>query len=740
MAAQYVEEHPAFRLVEEREALERPSEPGRPWARWELWAYVGLLLVALGIRLWDLGAQAIHHDESLHAVYSWYLAEGRGYVHNPLMHGPFQFAGTALLYKLFGASDATARLLPALFGTALVGLPIFLRGYLGRAGALAASGLLAFSPTMLYFSRFARNDIYMAVWTLALVTLMWWYLTTRRPRYLVLAAIVLAFAVSTKETWYILAAILGSYLVLRAARDVFPWLVGRRRLRDFSPAGNFLVLMAALTLPLWAAAVSIFQGRVGLTLANGDPNVAGVGVPVGTGLYVAFLLTVALLVVGAMIGLRWRPKPWLLSFGAFATIWVLLYSTFFTNMLGIGSGLWQSLGYWLQQHEVCRGCQPWYYYFVIGLNYELLPFLLAVPAMVYYGLKGDAFSRFLVYWAALTFIVFSFAGEKMPWLLVEVSLPFILLAGKLLGELWERRPFAKAGAAALAEGEVQAVAEGSEEMVVAPTPNTGSARAGIHWPAVAFAGIVLLFLVVAARGLSLFLDADFSWGTWPNWALALLIPALAGLALYLLSGIDKRRRLALVVLTLAGAMFALGVTGAVRLAYKNNDVPVEMLVYTQTSPEIPVILEDIRRLGQETGKGTDLKILVDGTDGFSWPWVWYLRDYRGVRFPCLSNDSGCTGLSKAPDADVVLLAARNQASASSWLGAYGPPVRYKHRWWFPESYRGLSPGTIASSVGERDSWRWLVDYFLFREFPESQLGSVDGYAYFSNGFTPTARQ
>ena len=62
------------------------------------------------MRMIDLGARAMHHDESLHALYSWYLFVGRGYTHDPMMHGPFLFHFTALLYALFGDSEVTARL------------------------------------------------------------------------------------------------------------------------------------------------------------------------------------------------------------------------------------------------------------------------------------------------------------------------------------------------------------------------------------------------------------------------------------------------------------------------------------------------------------------------------------------------------------------------------------------------------------------------------------------------------
>ena len=46
-------------------------------------------MLALGMRLWDLGSRSLHYDEILHAWYAWRLAEGVGYNHTPLTHGPY---------------------------------------------------------------------------------------------------------------------------------------------------------------------------------------------------------------------------------------------------------------------------------------------------------------------------------------------------------------------------------------------------------------------------------------------------------------------------------------------------------------------------------------------------------------------------------------------------------------------------------------------------------------------------
>ncbi len=45
---------------------------------WEMAGYGALLLTATVMRLWDLGARALHHDESLHAFYRVHRRCGPG--------------------------------------------------------------------------------------------------------------------------------------------------------------------------------------------------------------------------------------------------------------------------------------------------------------------------------------------------------------------------------------------------------------------------------------------------------------------------------------------------------------------------------------------------------------------------------------------------------------------------------------------------------------------------------------
>ena len=666
---------------------------------WELVIYGSLGLVAAVMRLWNLGADAIHHDESLHAFFSWQLFVGRGFDHNPLMHGPFQFHANSLVFFLFGDSDYTARLLYAVFGIALVFLPYFFRRRLGRAGALVVAGMLAFSPAMLYFSRFARNDILMAVWTLALAIVIWRYLDERKPRYLYLSAGLLALAYATKETVFIVTVVFGGFLLLLALSE-FRSFHGRKL--DFlrkSPAASILSLLATLALPFWSASISLFQDSLGLVLANEDPSAGPIGAPSGLGYVIAVIMVVGFLAISTGVGLLWNWRVWLRSAAIFYSIGILLYTTVFTNLVGVGTGTWQSLGYWIAQQDVRRGAQPWYYYFMITSVYEFLPFLFALVAAVYYLRKRDRFSLFLVWWSVGNFFLYSMAGEKMPWLLVNVTLPLILLAGKFLGDLIQTIPWR------------QFVARGG--LLLLPG--------------------VVLFLLMLWRLVFFELDElDFALSVVGlSLLIAFLLALLAGAVLWG-RRVGARASLAFSTLVLAGLLFALTFRAGWIATYEHGDVSVEMLVYTQTSPDIARVTRDIGQLAEVTGDGRSLTITVDTTDGFSWPWAWYLRDYNSVGWPCYSGDSGCTSLTEAdaPNSSVVLVNARNHGVADPILkDAYEGGQRIKHRWWFPEGYKGATSGAVWDAVTDRSQWRKAADYFLYRKM-ESSLGSVDTYLYY----------
>ena len=184
------------------------SSDGPAWERLERWAWGGLLLLSLALRLWDLGSRAYHHDESIHGWFSYDLAQKGEYIYDPIYHGPVQYFMVASTFRILGDSDFTARLPAALGGVGLVAMAMLLRARFGRGAAFASGVLLAVSPNILYFTRFCREDVWSLLGTFGLFLWLdrWW--RTRRVADLGLAAVWGAVAFASKENFYVLGALM----------------------------------------------------------------------------------------------------------------------------------------------------------------------------------------------------------------------------------------------------------------------------------------------------------------------------------------------------------------------------------------------------------------------------------------------------------------------------------------------------------------------------------------------------
>jgi len=181
---------------------------------WEKIAWIALILLAFALRLYDVGARTMSHDESLHTTYSYNLYNGTGFRHDPLMHGPLLFHLTALSYFIFGPSDFSARFPVVLLGTGVVAMLWWARPWLGKLGAFLAAAMLAFSPTMLFHSRYIRHDMYAIFFALAVIILIYQYIQKGDKRLLAGMAAMLGMLYTTKEVAFIYVIILISFLVM----------------------------------------------------------------------------------------------------------------------------------------------------------------------------------------------------------------------------------------------------------------------------------------------------------------------------------------------------------------------------------------------------------------------------------------------------------------------------------------------------------------------------------------------
>ncbi len=395
--------------TEDRPAFSVASVTAATLARFQLPKRItieGLIYLAFGVaallsRFFNLGYQAQHHDESLHSFFSWQYYVGSGYVHDPLMHGPFLFHGAALSYFLFGDSDASSRYFAALFGAMTVLLPWFLRRELGRWGALIASGLLLASPSFLYFGRFHRHDVYSAFLTFLLFIAIVRFVATHRPTWIFVGAAAWGFLFTNKEDFFIITAIFGSGLVLALF-----WSASRRLL---AIGAGFVVALGIVVKVLpkllgWSAMPLIpwdnpsnAQIQSYITAAAIHPMVLA-----GLVIFIGFIV-IAVQQLNALAGERtWNDALFgeaapgtpgaaahafftsrrilYIALALFVGIYTVLYTSFFSNLLGIFTGSIGAIFYWLGQQDVRRAEQPWFYYLLLMPQYDPIPAIVGGAA------------------------------------------------------------------------------------------------------------------------------------------------------------------------------------------------------------------------------------------------------------------------------------------------------------------------------------------------------------------------
>jgi uncharacterized protein (TIGR03663 family) len=194
---------------------------------------------AAALRLARLDNRLMHPDEANQAVKFRRLLERGQYVYDPFEHhGPtlnyltLPVARAASAEKLSDVSESQLRLVPAVFGTLLVGLVWLVRNELGRAAAFFAALLTAVSSAMVFYSRYYIHETLLVFFTFAAMVALWRYareasaaapedpgalrrLRLRRTAWLVLLGLCLGMMHATKETCVIAifamlaAAVLG---------------------------------------------------------------------------------------------------------------------------------------------------------------------------------------------------------------------------------------------------------------------------------------------------------------------------------------------------------------------------------------------------------------------------------------------------------------------------------------------------------------------------------------------------
>jgi hypothetical protein len=352
----------------------------------------------------------------------------------------------------------------------------------------------------------------------------------------------------------------------------------------------------------------------------------------------------------------------------------------------------------MAKHHVERANQPLYYY-LIGLTvYEFLVFVPTLLGGAYLAIKGSAFDRTLVAWAVLALVLFSYAGERMPWILGDVTLPQTLVAGRITGMLVSRAWGARFAPAGFVGGLGLAI---TVPFAIVQLIRTDDAVTSVTF----WLAIVTIVVVVAGATV---------------YAMNLRLDPAVSAAASALGVLQRERRTAVLAAAGLGAMatmlaFTVFVAGRANYSYTNFERPYELLVYSQTGEQTTYAAQCIERIAEGSGKGKEgLTIIVGEDDANAWQWRWYLRDYPNAQYRFFTN----TSVPADPlAADVVLISLADSGDMGAGLDGFVRAGDFHHLWWFPNyAYSRVTPSAFWHGIRSRDSWRSAVNYFFGREY------------------------
>jgi uncharacterized protein (TIGR03663 family) len=221
---------------------------------------------ALAFRTAGLDIRPMHADEANQAVKFGALLERGEYRFDPRdHHGPTLYYLTLPAARAAGAKtladldERVLRLVPALFGAALLAVFLLFAGGLSRPAILAAAALAALSPALTYYSRFYIQETLLVVFLAVLLGAGWRYARRHSLAWAVVGGLAAGLMFATKETSVILFAGLAAAFALLSlfesvrtrrravvsAGDAWVWRDTRTKLPSAFHAAAFLAVAAA---------------------------------------------------------------------------------------------------------------------------------------------------------------------------------------------------------------------------------------------------------------------------------------------------------------------------------------------------------------------------------------------------------------------------------------------------------------------------------------------------------------
>jgi len=485
----------------------------------------------------------------------------------------------------------------------------------------------------------------------------------------------------------ILPLLIGLILLLFLRKNL-----GWEQLNEVRPF-NLLILIGTLILPLLSAIPTKIAGIDPVDYTN------------QLGIYTTFIFLLYFSLSAFILGSTWNFEEWWKNALVFYIPFILFYTTFFSNGFGFFTGVVGALGYWMAQHGLQRGGQPLYYYALIQIPiYEFLAAggtLLALKYTIKEHLfwhgntslsiepqptvnrrKPTPVMALLLFWSFTSLLVYSIAGEKMPWLTVHIALPMLLCAGWAIGHLinkiYIRRNRVKFFRALLV-GMLLIVSLANVFIILlgSQPPFQGNTQVQLQRTN------YFLFSILLSAGLA-----------------------------YTLSRLTLRWRRANFLRLLTVSLFALLILLTVRTSYRasfiNYDTPLEYLVYAHSASGPKEVLAQVEEISRRTTRGLDIKVAYD--NWALYPYWWYLRNYPN-RIAFMENFSRT--LEEAP---IIIVGIQNYSKIESIVRDNYYVFEYMRLWWPNMDYYNLTGERIIFAFTNADMRQALFNIWFNRDY------------------------
>jgi len=407
--------------------------PRRTW-----WTLGAVIAGAVLTRFVDLGSRFFHHDEAIHAWFARELAVSGRYHADPVYHGPLLYHLEAVVFRLAGDGELQARLVTAAFGVLLVVLLYALvRREAGTRAGLAAAALALASPTLTYYSRFNSHDILIAVFSLVLISMPFEYRRTGRAGALTWFAAAAALAISTKlNAWFVLGALAAYGIGYRAwstrqhgTAVGSMWRAAERRqlLIAGAVAASIVAALFATTLlfylradpgaplrALLSTAASVFLSGFRYWIGAHETQRLGGPFHYYLPLLLIYETPVLVMSIGATLFHMRRRALFLLVLSGILLVELVVWVV---APIGLFEAL--RLARWQVMLATC---------ILLAGGWTTVSLWSA----------GRDFLACWVFVGTTAMLLYSFAGEKVPWLTIHVMLPWLVVSAVSFQDMWDR--------------------------------------------------------------------------------------------------------------------------------------------------------------------------------------------------------------------------------------------------------------------------------------------------------------